>query len=80
MGDDEDSFVFNQELDYDMWEGQFEFIGPEQGVNVVPHGLLSNSSFNNNNNNNGLKNGCKQLKNHVRKLKYCIFIIIYLFN
>lgn len=30
------------DLDYDMWEGQFEFVGPSQGV--IPQGLLKTPS------------------------------------
>ncbi|XP_022900098.1 rab11 family-interacting protein 4 isoform X4 [Onthophagus taurus] len=34
-----------QDLDYDMWEGQFEFLGPLNHQNVQPHGLLKPPPF-----------------------------------
>lgn len=44
MSDDEDNeSSLIPDLDYDMWEGQFEFVGPSQ--NNVPHGLLKPPVF-----------------------------------
>jgi Rab11 family-interacting protein 3/4 len=39
MSDDEDDNSYVPEMDYDMWEGQFEFIGPTD-YNFTPQGLL----------------------------------------
>ena len=39
MSDDANDVSYISELDYDMWEGQFEFIGPSDG-NFTPQGLL----------------------------------------
>ncbi|KYB28675.1 hypothetical protein TcasGA2_TC032404 [Tribolium castaneum] len=39
MSDDENDVSYLSELDYDMWEGQFEFIGPTE-ANFTPQGLL----------------------------------------
>lgn len=33
------------ELDYDMWEGQFEFVGPTDNRNVIGHGLLKPTPY-----------------------------------
>lgn len=39
MSEDGDGENEGCSLDYDMWEGQFEFVGPDEMV-CSPHGLL----------------------------------------
>lgn len=39
MSDNQDDLSLTSELDYDMWQGQFEFVGVTDR-NVSPQGLL----------------------------------------
>ncbi|KAK9887646.1 hypothetical protein WA026_023725 [Henosepilachna vigintioctopunctata] len=45
MSDDEDGLITTAELDYDMWEGQFEFVGPSLTDSVQPYGLMKSPQY-----------------------------------
>lgn len=68
--DDDGIFSHNQELDYDMWEGQFEFVGPTNNANVIPQGLLRTTPFLQSYTNGIKKNAahrwCDQVNDNVR--------------
>lgn len=39
MSESEDDAPNTQDLDYDMWEGQFEFVGPSEDTDLTGRGL-----------------------------------------
>lgn len=45
MSDAENENSLTLELDYDLWEGQFEFVGPTDDENCQPQGLLKPPPF-----------------------------------
>ena len=59
------------DLDYDMWEGQFEFVGPSS--DSVPQGLLKPPRIIS----NGVKKDIFELCDGVNNKVYNLFFIFY---
>lgn len=69
---EENESSLTSDLDYDLWEGQFEFVGPTEGNNCVPQGLLKAPPFLPNGTNGVRKTAahrwCENVSDNVRTL------------
>lgn len=75
MSDAENENSLTLELDYDLWEGQFEFVGPNDD-NCQPQGLLKPPPFLPNGTNGAKKTAahrwCENVTDQVSNGLYCL--------